>query len=200
MRSKIIALLIVLLVISMMLARLNLSAQEDDSSLSATVQFLKDNAGFIDDLGIGKPKGRKWRLESPADCTLVWTTEASDEVVPPTGNTYIDNLSRERAGLPTSVTLSLSDISNIWSGSLPAGNANVLRTNYRKVYISMTPRRNVVKWRGGEGNRDEDGLILNFKSSEMGEKYSKALRNAVTLCNKADKEDNNNSVNAQSNN
>ena len=189
MRIKIIALLIALLVISMLLTKLNLSAQEDSPSLSVTVQFLIDNAEFIHDLG--NNGGREWRLENPDDCTLVWTTEA-DKTIHSTGNAYIDSLRRKTVALPTTVTLSLSDINNVWTSSLPVRNSNVGRPDYQTIHLSVTHGRRVVKWRGGDYDHDEDNLTLRIKSSEMGERYLKALRNAVRLCEKPDREEPNN--------
>ncbi|MGB7926054.1 MAG: hypothetical protein WCF57_22635 [Pyrinomonadaceae bacterium] len=189
MRTKVsIVLLVALLGSILMLMKLSLSAQEDKPSLPVALQILRDDAEFIYDLGYDRPNGRKWRLESAGDCVLVWTTDAPNEALYSTGNSYIDDLRRKANETPTSVTLSLADINiNSIKGSIfPASSSNQTRDDYRNVYLAASQRRNVIKWRGAEGNHDDQYLTIKFKSSEKGARYAQALRDAVSVCGKAE--------------
>lgn len=195
MRSKIIFVLISVAMVNLMLTGVPKAAQNDSPSLDETVQFLKDKAGLIYDIGGGrKYDGRVWTLASPSKCTIVWKTEQSNKGIP--RKDVMRGKVRQAEILPTSVTLSLSDINPQKIGydraSISEPNGNEIRTllEFYGVSLPVTDNRNLIKWRGGDGNLDSNLLLIKFKDRQMASRYGKALNHAVNLCGgRADKKE-----------
>jgi hypothetical protein len=187
MNSKGYFLFIFIVMLSIVLTGRSLTAQQPSPSLDETIQFLKDKAEFIYDLGQGNPySGRIWKLDSISKCTLVWTTEESNKGIP--RRDVIRGKGKKTETLPTSVTLSLSDINpqkiGYDSASIAGANGREIRivSAFYGVYLSTTDSRKVIEWRGGDGDINSSSIILKFKDRQMATRYGKALSHAVNLC------------------